>query len=270
MRGAGRRHGSGGGWRSGSRRPYDRHPARLRPRRRQPAYRVRDRDRDGRGPQRDRRRQLGRAHRAARRGRDSLGNRARPEARAAGSSAGGLARDRRAASRGHAASRGRAGAAPGGPSNMTGDALEIVAGLAAPYGLNLAAAIPAARYAATGAAAAAGVRAAHPRARSLIVLGNGGGGLWHALQAHATARPGWWQREHPLDDFTREVVERTILPALAGRGFDAAAAFPFLDTPASFNFVELARLAGLGAPSLLGTLVHPLYGPWIAFRALIL
>ena len=150
------------------------------------------------------------------------------------------------------------------------DPLTIVRDLAAPYGFNLAAAMPASRYAATGEAAAASVRAIHPRARSLIVLGNGGGGLWRALGAHATAHPGWWQRQHPLDDFTREVVERMLLPALTGGGFEAAAAFPFLDVPVSFNFVELARLAGLGGPSILGMLVHPTYGPWIAFRAVIL
>ncbi len=148
--------------------------------------------------------------------------------------------------------------------------LELVRRQAAPYGLNLIAGIPAARYAATGAAAESSVRAAHPRARSIIVLGNGGGGLWRALNAHPTAHPGWWQRQHPLDDFTREVVERMLLPALSGDGLEAVAAYPFLDQPCAFNFLELGRLAGLGAPSILGVLVHPVYGPWIAFRAIIL
>ncbi len=149
------------------------------------------------------------------------------------------------------------------------DPLELVRALAAPYGFNLVAAIPTSRYTATGAGAASSVRAVHPRARSMIVLGNGGGGLWRALSAHAAAHPGWWDRQHPLDDFTCEVVGRRLLPALAGLGLEAAAAFPFLDSPVSFNFIEIARLAGLGTPSILGVLVHPVYGPWIAFRAAI-
>ncbi|HUY20317.1 MAG TPA: hypothetical protein VMV15_13910 [Candidatus Binataceae bacterium] len=148
--------------------------------------------------------------------------------------------------------------------------LEIVRTQAAPYGLNLIAAIPAARYAATGAAAQSSLRAAHPRARSIVLLGNGGGGLWRALEAHATAHPGWWRRDHPLDDFTREVVERMMLPALEAHGLEAIAAYPFLADPYMFNFIELGRLAGLGGPSILGVLVHPVYGPWIAFRAAIL
>ena len=150
------------------------------------------------------------------------------------------------------------------------EALELVRRAAAPYGMNLVAAIPAQRYAATSAEAESSVRAAHPRARSILVLGNGGGGLWHALTAHATAHPGWWQREHPLDDFTQEVVERMLLPALVGMGFEAVAAYPFLTHPRTFNFLELGRLAGLGVPSIVGVLVHPIYGPWIAFRAMIL
>jgi epoxyqueuosine reductase len=61
-----------------------------------------------------------------------------------------------------------------------------------------------------------------------------------------------------------------MLPALEARGLEPIAAYPFLAAPYAFNFIELGRLAGLGGPSILGVLVHPVYGPWIAFRAAIL
>jgi epoxyqueuosine reductase QueG len=34
--------------------------------------------------------------------------------------------------------------------------------------------------------------------------------------------------------------------------------------------MEAGRAAGLSGPSILGVMVHPIYGPWIAFRAAIL
>ena len=35
----------------------------------------------------------------------------------------------------------------------------------------------------------------------------------------------------------------------------------------TLNFIELAKLAGLGGPSIIGVVLNPTYGPWIAFRA---
>ena len=35
----------------------------------------------------------------------------------------------------------------------------------------------------------------------------------------------------------------------------------------TLNFIELAKLAGLGGPSIIGVVLNPAYGPWIAFRA---
>src|SRR5271163_5272071 len=80
----------------------------------------------------------------------------------------------------------------------------------APYGLNLAAATPVRRY---DDVVKENSRASSidPRARSIVVIGNGGEALWNALKAHAARNPGWWNRENPLDDFTREVVERDIV-----------------------------------------------------------
>ncbi len=38
----------------------------------------------------------------------------------------------------------------------------------------------------------------------------------------------------------------------------------------TLNFIELGKVAGIAGPSILGVTVHPLYGPWIAFRAALL
>lgn len=107
-----------------------------------------------------------------------------------------------------------------------------------------------------------------PDSRSIIVIGNGGGAFWRALKDHAARHPGWWQRDHPLDDFTREVIEREVAPSVRAVGVACRPIYPF--DVMSINFMELGRIAGLGGPSILGVLVHPTYGPWIAFRAALL
>jgi len=100
-----------------------------------------------------------------------------------------------------------------------------------------------------------------PGARSAIVLGNGGGALWEAARAHLA---GAWT-DDPLDRFTRDVVTAAV-EDIAG----ASVIFPFVASPTGLDFQVLAELAGLGRPSLVGVLVHPEYGPWIALRAAVL
>jgi epoxyqueuosine reductase len=137
------------------------------------------------------------------------------------------------------------------------------------HGLNLAAAVPVERY---DAAVKPAVRAARidPAARSIVVLGNGGGALWAALKAHAARNPGWWEGENPLDDFTREVVERDVAAPARAAGLRCATVYPFMNGAATFDFVVLARAAAIAGPSILGVAVHPRFGPWIAFRAALL
>jgi hypothetical protein len=138
---------------------------------------------------------------------------------------------------------------------------------AAQSGLNLVAATPADRYDAavttpykTGAIA--------PGTRSIIVIGNGGGAFWGSLKQHADKHPGWMARDNPLDDFTRVVIERDIAPTLTG--LTHAIIYPFISNAPTLNFMEAGKAAGLSGPSIIGVVVHPTYGPWIAFRAAIL
>jgi hypothetical protein len=145
---------------------------------------------------------------------------------------------------------------------------ESVRSAAAPFGLNLVAAIPAKRY---DLAAPAAMRASSidPACRGIVLIGNGGGDFWRAFTAHSARNPGWGNRENPLDDFTRHVTESTIVPAVHTSGIRCTPVFPFVGG-STLNFMELGRLAGVAGPSLIGVVVNPVYGPWIAFRAALL
>ena len=148
--------------------------------------------------------------------------------------------------------------------------LAAVRAAAARHGLNLCAALPLARY---DAAVQPEARASliDPAARSIVVLGNGGGDFWAAFKRHAARNPGWWERENPLDDFTREVVEREVAAPLREAALRYTIVHPFMHGGArTLNFVELGKAAGIAGPSILGVVVHPMFGPWIAFRAALL
>ena len=144
--------------------------------------------------------------------------------------------------------------------------LETIRSAAAPYGLNLVAAIPAGGY---DRIVPPAMRAStiDPAARSIVVIGNGGGGLWRAFTAHAARNPGWRERANPLDDFTLDVIERYVIVAVRDSGVRCVPVYPFMSGGPTLNFMEAAKLAGLAGPSILGVVVHPVYGPWIAFRA---
>ncbi|MDO8431803.1 MAG: hypothetical protein Q7S58_05265 [Candidatus Binatus sp.] len=147
--------------------------------------------------------------------------------------------------------------------------LEMIRRAAAPHGLNLVGAVSVARYdSAVKEVSRAG--AIDPAARSIAIVGNGGGALWRAFQRHLERHPGWFQRENPLDDFTREVIERDVATALRGAGLRCTIIYPFMSSGPTLNFIELAKIAGIAGPSILGVAVHPVYGPWIAFRGAIL
>jgi epoxyqueuosine reductase len=147
--------------------------------------------------------------------------------------------------------------------------LEPIRTAAAARGLNLLAATPADRY-------DAGVKLEYraatiaPAAKSIIVIGNGGGAFWKAFKRHTEENPGWTAHDNPLDDFTRFAIEREIAPLLAQSGLAHTFVYPFLNTGPTLNFMEAGKAAGLSGPSILGVVVHPVYGPWIAFRAAIL
>lgn len=107
-----------------------------------------------------------------------------------------------------------------------------------------------------------------PEGKTLIVIGSGGTLLWEAFRAHRPVRASAPELAgHPLDAYTVEAVEGALTPLLR----DARAAFrylyPFRFRTEPVSFRHLAVAAGLGAGSLLGVLIHPVFGPWLALRA---
>lgn len=147
--------------------------------------------------------------------------------------------------------------------------LEAIRRAAAPYGLNLIASIPTASY---DQVAPSTMRAdsIDTQARSIVMIGNGGGALWRAFSVHVARNPGWIKRDNPLDDFTREAIEGAVATAARASGARCTTVFPFVNGGPTLNFMEAAKLAGLAGPSIIGVVVNPVYGPWIAFRAAIL
>jgi hypothetical protein len=132
-------------------------------------------------------------------------------------------------------------------------------------GLNLVGATDAERYdASVPARWAIGPHA--PHVRSLLVIGHGGGGFWTHFRRALAADPLLAARRDPLDTFTRAVVTEAVTPVAAGLPI----VFPFEAGPPALSFLHLAECAGLGRSSLLGVLVHPEFGPWIALRAAVL
>ncbi len=104
-----------------------------------------------------------------------------------------------------------------------------------------------------------------PGARAIIVVGNGGPTLWRAFVAALEADPGRLTREkNPIDAFVRREVLRAdeALGDAPRRWFWAAA-----DAETHIDFRVLAHLAGLGAASRLGLLLHDRWGPWLGLRA---
>jgi hypothetical protein len=95
------------------------------------------------------------------------------------------------------------------------------------------------------------------------VIGSGGRALWDAFERAPEFASG---EADPLDAYTRRVAEaaaRELAPSRALFAFERRAG-QYAD------FVELGRLAGLGAPSRLRLLLHPVYGPWMSLRAVVL
>ena len=146
------------------------------------------------------------------------------------------------------------------------DLLDDIGANARRFGLNLIAAISAERYD-REAAPAYRASAIYAESRSIVIIGNGGGEFWRCFKSYSARRPGWLARDNPLDDYTRKIVETDLLMPIRSAGIGYVTVYPFNSGQATLNFMQLAMLAGLAGPSIIGVAVHPVFGPWIAFRA---
>jgi hypothetical protein len=138
----------------------------------------------------------------------------------------------------------------------------------APFGLNL---IGVATPAAYDALVPVGHRFGdHAPAGAIVVIGNGGGALWSAYRAHLGHHPELADHEHPLDTFTAAVLTAHALPIAERLGLRPTLRLPFRETTPPLSFMHLAEAAGLGRRGLLGVLLHPEFGPWMALRGALL
>jgi hypothetical protein len=105
-----------------------------------------------------------------------------------------------------------------------------------------------------------------PGARAAIVVASGGRSLWDAF----SRSPEFETSPDPLDAYTRRVTE-VAASFLEEAGNPSRVLLAFEQRGGVYaDFVALGRLAGLGAPSRLGLLLHPVYGPWLSLRAIVL
>ncbi len=150
------------------------------------------------------------------------------------------------------------------------DLLQNITAALAPHGLNLIGTTTVSAYEAL-VPVPYHVASLLPQAKTLVVIGNGGGEFWTGFRAYCDERPTYRQdHEHPLDDYTVEVIERVLTPYLEESGATYRYLYPFRFWAEPVSFMHLARAAGLAGPSILGVVIHPVYGPWLALRAALL
>lgn len=128
-------------------------------------------------------------------------------------------------------------------------------------------------------------------ARGAVLIGDGGPTFFGHFQTAAARRAPSDAAPDPLDDFTRERVTNAVAEILGstiqrtlGGSFEFPAEgreraklarvryrllYPFGGGLAPLPFQRLGEAAGLPAPGPLGIQVHPKYGPWWAYRALV-
>jgi epoxyqueuosine reductase len=149
--------------------------------------------------------------------------------------------------------------------------LAALTGALGPHGLDVWLPLDAAAFDAACAPVAPTLRleALLPGARAALVVGSAGRAFFEAFtraRAPGDARP------NPLDRHTRAVVEEAARAALDPLGVAHAERFPFLGEAAAgvvIPFQRLGRAVGLAATSPLGLQIHPTYGAWWAYRALV-
>jgi len=147
---------------------------------------------------------------------------------------------------------------------------QIIVQALAPIGLNLIGTTTAAAYE-TLAPSYYHVSPLLPQTKTIVVIGNGGGDFWLGFRTYCDAHPHYLaEREHPLDDYTSMSIETTITPHLRAANVTYRYLYPFRFWTEPVSFMHLARAARIAGPSILGVVIHPRYGPWLALRAAVL
>ena len=106
-----------------------------------------------------------------------------------------------------------------------------------------------------------------PGAEAAVVVGSGGPAFFDRFASESPeAADG---APHPLDRYTKRIAGTTVADAMARVGVAHAIYFPFDGAEPLIPFQRLGRAAGLGGPGPLALQIHPVFGPWWAYRALV-
>ncbi len=99
-----------------------------------------------------------------------------------------------------------------------------------------------------------------PAARGVLVVANAGRHVWPLFKAAPEAK----LETDPFDRYTARVLSEATQP-------DAHFALYHEQREGVYlPLVALAQRAGLGTPGRVGVLLHPVYGPWMSLRAVVL
>lgn len=108
-------------------------------------------------------------------------------------------------------------------------------------------------------------------AKSIILAGFGGGSFWSTFRSFLDENPDFREKHQDLiDEYT--ILKFDHVSGMLSREKDISFMniFPFGNQALDMDFVKLGKLGGIGVPSLLGMLLHPVYGTWISLRGAIL
>jgi hypothetical protein len=100
-------------------------------------------------------------------------------------------------------------------------------------------------------------------ARTVVLIGNAGGDLWNAFEAARAAAPDTFDPRHPLDRWLRARIEA------AAAEVGAQPIFPN-DGPPFVPLLDWAQRAETVFRSPIGIMIHPEFGLWHVYRAVLL
>lgn len=107
-------------------------------------------------------------------------------------------------------------------------------------------------------------------ARSIVLVGFGGNSFWKIFNTFLDNNPEWREKRTDLIDNYTVLNMRRAGEMLDSGGIGYALSYPFGENALGLDFPALGRLGGAGVGSLLGILIHPVFGTWISLRGAIL
>jgi epoxyqueuosine reductase QueG len=132
-------------------------------------------------------------------------------------------------------------------------------------GFNLTLAINASKYN-SNSSGSKKLESIFPQAKSIILVGFGGKEFWSIFQDYLQKNPKFKTNNIDLIDNYSIYKFKEASEFLNSKKISYEIAYPFGNEALKLNFMTLGELGGAGVPSLLGILLHPIYGPWISLR----